>query len=131
MVGVRKSSKKWTKEISISEDDLRAELDAAKSFAEKVINHSRTEDLAVYHEIKKKEQAKEDLIAQIPKPQKPDIYPAGRWNQKIYGSPRNGFAIYVDGEKVKITAEEKELLERYLADMVEYREKIKAIRQAI
>ena len=125
-LGISRPQKAWTKSLDVSED-IQAELEAAKSVAEKIVNNIRREDVDVLRQIMEKEQKKQAAIAQIPKPSKPDVYPTGRWNKKVYGSGKNGFSIYVDGEKVGISAAEKQALEEYLASMEEYNKKINDI----
>lgn len=125
-LGISRPQKAWTKSLDVS-GNVQAELEAAKSLAEKIVNNIRREDVDVLRQVMKKEQEKQAAIAQIPKPSKPDVYPTGRWNKKIYGSSKNGFSIYVDGEKVEISAAEKKALEEYLTSMTEYNQRVNAI----
>jgi hypothetical protein len=54
-------------------------------------------------------------------PIKPKCYPAGTWNGKFYGSEKFGYSIYVDGGKENIEKTEKKAIEKYLADIADYR----------
>ena len=63
-------------------------------------------------------------------PEKPDCYPTGRWNGKVYGGAKYGYSIYVDGAKTEITEEEKEQLEAYSFETANYKTKLAKIKES-
>ena len=65
----------------------------------------------------------------IEKPVKPDCYPDGKWNGRVYGSEKYGFKIYVDGEETKISSEDKVKLEKYSSEYTSYKTQIKELKQ--
>ena len=49
-------------------------------------------------------------------PEKPAVLGSGRWNGKIYGNEKYGYRIYVDGNEKKISAAQKDEIEKYSSD---------------
>ena len=62
------------------------------------------------------------MISALHKPDRPAILAGKEWNGKIYRD-----AIYLDGEKTVISAEDKKALEDYLKSMEQYRSEKKKI----
>lgn len=49
-------------------------------------------------------------------PEKPAVLGSGRWNGKIYGNEKYGYRIYIDGNEKKISAAQKDEIEKYSSD---------------
>lgn len=126
-LGLKPSRKAWTKDITVEESE--AEIEQAQDLAEKVVNHIQPEDIMAYRIRMEREKSLQREIASIPKPEKPKCYPTGRWNGKVYGYGHAGYSIYVDGQKIAVTQQEKDELTRYLVDMAAYREEVKKIKE--
>ena len=77
-------------------------------------------------DIKKTEAAKQEELNKLQKPERPECLPKGRWNEKIYGSA-NGYSIYVDGDKIVITADQKKELENWLDSWETYNKAVAEI----
>lgn len=58
----------------------------------------------------------------ITEPVKPDCYPAGRWNGKVYGTAAYGYRIYVDNAEVQISNDDADALKRYAKALAAWRE---------
>ena len=114
---LQKPQKAWQMRVSAEEFDDR--VNAVKDFFPDVVikrNFSKL-DVAAYAENKKQANEKAEKLnkelSELTPPQKPACYPTGKWNGRVYGSKKNGYNIYVDGDKQEITVDEKELLENY------------------
>ena len=57
----------------------------------------------------------------------PDVLAGHRWNQKIYGKT-GSFSVYLEGDKISITDEQAVVIEQYLKEKEEYREKVEQIK---
>jgi hypothetical protein len=76
-------------------------------------------------------QAEQDAkIAEIIKPLRPEWARGKKWNGTIYGSAKSGQRIYLDGEEVKMTAEQAAEMKNYLAAFEEYKVAVKKIKNA-
>ena len=107
-------------ENKVTEMDLLAHAQALKS------RETKAKEVAEKKEADKA--ALDNAIAAIVKPTKPACYPTGKWNGKIYGSKTK--SIYVDGDKVDITASEVKEIEAYQAAREVYNQQIKTIKEA-
>lgn len=111
-------------------DELTEQLEAAGIEVSIEISDA---DLIAYQDVVQREQQKiasqQEQIDQLEKPVRPDCYPSGRWNGKFYGSPRNGWSIYVDGQKVSVTAEDKATLEAYDEKRAAYQAAVSKIKR--
>ena len=77
----------------------------------------------------KKWKEKQERIKEIEKPNVPAILYKHKWNEKIYGKSGN-YSIYLDGEKVSVTNDQVEDIQRYLIKKEEYKKKVEDIRNA-
>lgn len=69
---------------------------------------------------------KRDKINALEKPIVPEILEGHMWNGKIYGIKTQ--SIYLDGEKIEISNDQADELERYLTEKEEYRNKVREIK---
>lgn len=113
------------KRYKTPEDIARKDADIARQIErmERLIDDSivDTEYLA------KQAAAKRERIAAaeasgITEPVKPDCYPAGRWNGKVYGTAAYGYRIYVDNAEVQISNDDADALKRYAKALAAWRE---------
>lgn len=88
-------------------------------------------DLMVFRERvqqhRQREADKQAQIDQLAKPVKPDCYPAGKWNGRFYGSPKYGYAVYIDGQKTPVTASQMQEIEKYIEARDAYRAEVERI----
>lgn len=117
---VQRGEQKWIKVAP--QEDAYDEIERAKALGA-VIDDSivDTEYLA------KQAAAKRERIAAaeasgITEPVKPDCYPAGRWNGKVYGTAAYGYRIYVDNAEVQISNDDADALKRYAKALAAWRE---------
>ena len=73
------------------------------------------------------EMAKE--LSGLVKPLRPEWFPLGKWNGKIYGNRRHGYYIFTSGERTNITIEQSKELNRYISDRDEYDKRLREIRE--
>lgn len=119
----------WNKKIDF--EDLEEEIIKATSIgAESVVSDSGLFAMAHYQiALNKQKEWKEtkEAIAAIEKPVVPEILQGCSWNQKIYGKSGH-YSIYPNGEKVMISDDQAEEIERYLKEKEEYNKKIEQIK---
>lgn len=113
---------KTPEDIARKDADIARQIERAKALGA-VIDDSivDTEYLA------KQAAAKRERIAAaeasgITEPVKPDCYPAGRWNGKVYGTAAYGYRIYVDNAEVQISNDDADALKRYAKALAAWRE---------
>jgi hypothetical protein len=75
-------------------------------------NKTKTAEPAQKAEPKGTPEAKVETNA----PEKPAVLGSGRWNGKIYGNEKYGYRIYIDGNEKKISASQKDEIEKYSSD---------------
>ncbi len=114
----------WGKSVSV--DELESEIERVQKKIEgvKIVDAINYITLAFYME-KRAEKAKKEAevkkrIAAIPKPVRPACMPAGHWNGTIYGSERNGYSIYIDGNKITISKSDIKDIKRYAQAKKDY-----------
>lgn len=123
----------WAKNVTF--ENINEEVKKIKErFPEIVIKRAFTDtDVAAFQHMQEKENENETAcqaeLAEIEKPEKPACYPTGKWNGKFYGGAKNGYAIYIDGDKTPVSATEKEEIETYQAKMKAYKSKVSEIKQ--
>ena len=129
---LQKPQKAWQMRVSAEELDDR--VNAVKDFFPDVVikrNFSKL-DVVAYAENKKQANEKTEKLnkelSELTPPQKPACYPTGKWNGRVYGSKKNGYNIYVDGDKQEITVDEKELLENYQRNKEDYNKQVAKIK---
>lgn len=120
----RQPQKRWTKkyDLGTTADTDGAALAAALNAASdelKALGFAVTCDIsdidaAMYIDAQKRKAAEKIALddKRGPKPQRPSWVPAGRWNGTIYGKYTK--AIYVDSNKIELSAEQAEELQAYL-----------------
>lgn len=119
--------RRWTKNIPFS--DLKKELDAARAMGAVIVNDIQNVERVYFRTLREKALECDKLISELPKPEKPGCYPQGRWNGKVYGGSRNGYSIYIDGEKKSVSEEDKELLEKYASEVDSYLNQVAEIKK--
>lgn len=160
LLSTKRPRKVWYKVVKLDVDarevdDLmkavKEEVDKAVFIGAEFINEITEVDYAAclhYNEIKRKdeekraakkaeEESKEAEIQEkikaaidaIEKPERPACLPTGKWNKTIYG--KRTYSIYVDGEKIDITKEQKEEIESWLKAMEEYKKEKERIEEKI
>lgn len=121
----------WNKVISLK--NLAPEIEKAVSIgANVIITKEKLYTEYNYQRALVKQQEwneRNKKLAEIPKPNVPDVLKGCRWNQKIYGKSGN-YSIYPDGEKVMISDEQAEEIKCYLEEKAEYLKKIEEIENA-
>lgn len=120
---VRRGERKWIKVVP--QEDAYDEIERARALGA-VIDDSivDTEYLA------KQAAAKRERIAAaeasgITEPVRPDCYPAGWWNGKVYGTAAYGYRIYVDNAEVSISNDDADALKNYAKALASWREATK------
>lgn len=125
--------KAWHKYIPFDEiDDEIEKVKAVFSEVEVKINFKAADVAALKFKIDEENKNKAEYkqsVLKIEKPVKPDCYPDGKWNGRVYGSEKYGFKIYVDGEETKISSEDKVKLEKYSSEYTSYKTQIKELKQ--
>lgn len=125
--------KAWHKYISFG--DIDNEIEKVKAVFPKVevkINFKAADVAALKFKIDEESKNKaeyEQAVSIIEKPEKPDCYPDGKWNGRVYGSEKYGFKIYVDGEETTISLEDKARFEKYDVEYKSYKAQIKELKQ--
>ncbi len=128
---LRRPSLCWTKTIKM--EALDEEVSKALSIGAKVkemdsgFSSTINYQLALLAQESWKE--KKGRIDALVKPIAPAVIKGRRWNQKVYGKPGN-HSIYPDGEKVCITDEQADELDRYVHAKAEYLKKVQEIRDS-
>lgn len=81
-------------------------------------------------EMQKETAEKLETIKQmeLKKPKLPNWVPEGRWNRKIYGSARSGFSIYIDGNKLSISDDQKAELSAWIDENNKIEAEIKKLK---
>ena len=117
----------WQKTISLADKDLESE-DFSRLLTEEFdridkigaireIGYTNV-DLAMcgqrLADIKKSKLERQEELSKLTKPSRPEWLPRGRWNENIYGSSKYGYSVYIDGDKITITADQKKELEDWL-----------------
>jgi len=112
---VQRGEQKWIKVVP--QEDAYDEIERARALGA-VIDDSivDTEYLA------KQAAAKASGITE---PVRPDCYPAGRWNGKVYGTAAYGYRIYVDNAEVRISNDDADALKNYAKALAAWREATK------
>jgi hypothetical protein len=115
---------------NIKAEHLEANIKSAKAIGAKCAVTKRSLLESIHFQIaiekQKKWKEKQARIAEIEKPPVPEIIKGHRWNQKIYGKDGN-HSIYPDGQRVMITDEQANELNKYVAARTEYNAKIDEI----
>lgn len=121
----------WNKVIAMK--NFNQEIEKATSIgANIIVSEERLCTEYNYHRalVKQKEwNERKKKLAEISKPNVPDVLKGCRWNQKIYGKSGN-YSIYPDGEKVMISDEQAEEIKYYLEEKAEYKKKVEEIKNA-
>lgn len=121
----------WSLVIEL--DDLPKEAERAANIGAKCLKSAKSLATDMFYRMALKSQAewneKNARVKEIPKPQVPDVLAGHRWNRTIYGRAGN-YSVYLDDEKVVISDEKKEEIEKYLNDKEEYQRKVKEIRKS-
>jgi len=124
LLSVKRPPLAWVKRLRLSEIDA-AIAAAGAALACEVANRVSGLDLATWSFVDQKMEDEKrraaELQAALAQIAKPEEYPAGRWNGKIYGSEKYGYRVYVDGEEAAVTAQQIEAWRAYEA-------KIKAVK---
>ena len=139
-LSAKRPAKAWQKVFEIKHDDLDGfsdrlakALEEIDSLGAEMVDSITDIDMEALREslrIKEERQkAEADAIAALDKPTRPEFFPAGRWNGTIYGSARNGYSIYVNGEKITMDEAQKKTLEDYLAKAKAYSDAVDKIRR--
>lgn len=120
---VQRGEKKWIKVIP--QEDAYDEIERAKALGA-VIDDSivDTEYLAKQAAAKRERVAAAEASG-ITEPVRPDCYPAGRWNGKVYGTAAYGYRIYVDNAEVRISNDDADALKNYAKALAAWREATK------
>ena len=117
----------WVKLVEI--DAVVDAIKALKGIAEQIENHINPLDLEMARRNMAEQKAKDEAVAAIEKPERPACYPAGRWNGKIYGTPRYGYRIYVDNVEQSLSADDEVALRDYRKAMAEYKARCAEVRK--
>lgn len=125
----------WHRVIEL--DQLQTELDKAAGLQPVLKNNMTDVDLALYREIKSRNDAQkaEEAAKQaeveakksvIPRPKVPAKLAGTKWNQQIYGK-KGGYRIYPNGVEVRLTDSEADEVREYLAAKEVYKKAIAEI----
>lgn len=120
--------------MNIEPENLEQVLVAASGIPEAIIKKNISQiDIVAYLKMKEKRNIektkKEAKISELGSaPEKPECWPQGRWNGKIYGNLKNGYRIYIDNVETKISAEDAKAIEQYQKAAAEYKTKINEIK---
>ena len=133
LISAEKPDMGWQKHISIN--DLDNEIDRVYSAFPEVeakINISQIDLMCVKEKEEAKERNKQDYekeVSELTKPVKPECYPTERWNEKVYGSEKNGYRIFLNGNAVAVSPSEKEQLAKYISERDEYNNRVREIKR--
>jgi hypothetical protein len=127
LLGLERPRKAWHKHFPLSQmKKIISEFESIGGTGRDIPNRT---DFVLAAEVaadaKKRIDAKTAAVNAVKatRPVKPECYPDGKWNGKVYGriGSRN---IYVDGNKVEISDEDAVSLESYAEAMVEYNKRL-------
>lgn len=119
----------WSKIVDMK--DIAKEVQKAKSIGvEKVVSKKKLLSeiagslaMKMHNEWKEKNAA----VSKLDRPEEPELIKGYNWNWKVYG--RSGKqCIYLDGQKINITDEQAEELEKYVDAEKKYREDVQLIK---
>jgi hypothetical protein len=128
----RTPRKTWYKMITL--DKMQESMDQVKTIENVVIkNEVRDIDLITLKQLmseKAKYQAQidEEVKALGDRPKKPECYPVGKWNGRIYGKS-GAYRIYVDNVEQWISDDEVKLIQEYQKKRDEYNKKVDEIKK--
>lgn len=120
----------WQKKIKY--DLLTDELDKLKEVITitTLVNDITDFDIEIMREsylteeeAKQKKQELDTQVSEIVKPVKPNCYPVGYWNGKIY----SGNSIYVNNKEVKLSSQDVIDIKKYQNDVTIYKNQIATI----
>lgn len=121
LLDYRWNGTKWIKRINFN--DIEKEIEKAKSIgAISKIDIDKLIESDVYKEALRQCVDWDNAYKKIESlkvPVEPEIISGYRWNKKIYGKAGN-YSIYPDGEKISISDEQADELEKYLSDLERY-----------
>ena len=119
----------WSKIVYIK--DIEEEVKKAKSIGvERVVSKKKLlSELAgsIAMQLHNEWEKKNSTISELYRPEKPELIKNSKWNWKVYGRSGNR-SIYLDGEKVDITDEQAEELEKYVNAEEKYRKDVQLIK---
>lgn len=101
---------------------LGAQVKGAKSDGCEITSLGQLIGYGIAAKLKAQYEEKQSKISALQKPERPAILSGKTWNGKIYRD-----AIYLDGEKTVISADDKKALDAYLKALEQYRSEKKKI----
>lgn len=117
---------KWNKIIDLSE--LTGEIEKAKAIGAEKIKKTRNRlNYSIAMDAHRAWHEKEDAINALERPECPPMLIGHKWNGKVYGSKKNGYSVYLDGEKVSLSEEETPIIQKYAEEKEAYLEKVKEL----
>lgn len=131
MFSMSKPQLYWNKIITIEEYQnevekvvsIGAKIAVAKDDLYTMISYKMAADAQKEWKLKK------GKVAEIAKPDVPEIIKGCKWNQKIYGKA-GGYSIYPNGQKTMISDKQADEIKKYLKAKDEYDRKVEEIKNA-
>lgn len=120
---VRHGERKWIKVVP--QEDAYEEIRRAQAIGAEIDGKVLNMDYLAKLDAEKQARINAAESAGITKPDKPDCYPDGKWNGKIYGNANYGYRIYVDNCEVHISAGDADALRQYADALQAWQDAIK------
>lgn len=130
LFGLKYSNKMcWAKIVDVK--DIEKEVKKAKEIGvERVVSKKNLlSELAgsIAMQLHNEWEKKNSAILELHRPEKPKLIKNSKWNWKVYGRSGNQ-SIYLDGDKVNITDEQAEELQKYVREEEKYRKDVQLIK---
>ncbi len=123
--------KAWRKTFEVNEkgqEALEKEIEILKAQGVEVKEMINPVDAKLAQDKNAEESAEAEEISKIEKPAEPEMVAGRRWNGNIYGSDKYGYRVYLDNKEIKITEEQKEMLEGYISAKSDYNKRVAEVR---
>ncbi|MCD7730449.1 MAG: hypothetical protein LUI05_03010 [Oscillospiraceae bacterium] len=123
--------KAWRKTFGVDEkgqENLEKEIETLKAQGVEVKEMINPVDAKLAQDKNAEESAEAEEISKIEKPAEPEMVAGKRWNGNIYGSEKYGYRVYLDNKEIKITEEQKEMLEGYISAKSAYNKRVAEVR---
>ena len=115
------------KELLITEEDGQA----IERFDKQVENYKLQVAAIKGDENAAKQLEKEAKIKELKKPEKPDCYPKGRWNERFYKAEKGYRRIYVDSKELLISEEDGQAIDDYLTALSRYEDTVAKLKEGV
>lgn len=116
-----------SKELLITEEDGQA----IERFDKQVENYKLQVAAIKGDENAAKQLEKEAKIKELKKPEKPDCYPKGRWNERFYKAEKGYRRIYVDSKELLISEEDGQAIDDYLTALSRYEDTVAKLKEGV